>query len=445
MTRCLEEIDSNRSRNAGVNLDEPIANYVAAFTLIRTRAGDRTALDEYAAWVRKTRPEELKYRANDCLEPMWRFPDEPAIREAARWLFNDPQSPWVPLLRAPGSDTNLLFHHTRLYASPLLCTAGFREGLLAAMAIKTEMGTVGRGMYRTIQYKTGRGWGENFQANQDDLESLKPGVALPFRVCDFIAWKVSSIEGSPRCELYWPEDRRDRAVAGVRGLLEEVRRSVHGRRCPPASIDFPGKQAHLAFPASEPAGDPRRRPRGPGDLLARRAGRGPPGERAGVPDQGPMGHARRIPGRPPASRRDHLPRVRPGRLDLAGRGGSRRQGGPVGPLLRVRRPSRDRTRPCVRDRAGPRSLHVGAAPGRPGRADRAGRAAPRRLRARQADPHDRADPESPRGRQRGADGVPPSGRGWPAGVAARGLARSRFFRRETFSGRTAARAFPVRS
>ncbi len=51
MTRCLEEIDSNRSRNAGVNLDEPIANYVAAFTLIRTRAGDRTALDEYAVWA----------------------------------------------------------------------------------------------------------------------------------------------------------------------------------------------------------------------------------------------------------------------------------------------------------------------------------------------------------------------------------------------------------
>ncbi len=253
---------------------------------------------------------------------MWRFPDEPAIREAARWLFNDPQSPWVPLFRAPGSDTNLLFHHTRLYASPLLCTAGFREGLLAAMAIKTEMGTVGRGMYRTIQYKTGRGWGENFQANQDDLESLKPGVVLPFRVCDFIAWKVSSIEGSPRCELFWPEDRRDRAVEACAAFLKKYGDRFTGD----APVLISPASCAPGIPRKRAAGDPRRRPRGQGNLFAGRTGSGPPGTRAGVPDQGPMGHAEGYAGRPPARRRDHLPRIRPGRLDLAGRGGSRRQG-----------------------------------------------------------------------------------------------------------------------
>ena len=139
--RCLEDIDTKRGYNAGVNLDEVISDYFAKFTLIRAEAGDLAALDEYAVWFRKTRPEELKYRAVDCLQPLWKFPEHPAILEAARWLFNDAQSPWIPLLRDPGkSRRSAIFHHRSLFASPLVCSPGFREGLLAAMANKIGHG-----------------------------------------------------------------------------------------------------------------------------------------------------------------------------------------------------------------------------------------------------------------------------------------------------------------
>ena len=246
MGQCLAEIEMRRGQNSGVSLDETVADYLAMFTLIRARAGDRAALDEYAGWVRKTSPEELKTRATECFRPLWQFAGEPAIRDAARWLFNDAASPWVPLLRAPGSNTNLLFHHTRIYSSALVATAGFREGLLAALAIKDPMGTIQRGAYQTFDYKTGQGWGENFLGHPDDLDSIKPGVTLPFRVCDFIAWKVSSVEASPRCELYWPEDRRDRAVQACADYLKK-----YGDRftadAPAGTSEYP-KEAHLAFP-----------------------------------------------------------------------------------------------------------------------------------------------------------------------------------------------------
>lgn len=261
--RCLEKLEGDRGRNHGVSLDEVIANHVAGFTLIRARSGDREALRDYAAWARRSGPEELKVRVMESFEPLWRFPDDPAIRDATRWLFNDPASPWVPLLRAPGNDSNSLFHHHNIYSSPLAATAGFRAGLLAALGVRSPMGTIRRGDHRTLGYRTEKGWGENFQPNPDELEMVKPGASLPFRVCDFIAWKVSSIEGSPRCELYWPEDRRD---GGVQACAEYLRK--YGGRltadAPPGTHDFPAKKAHLAFPTLD-------RPATPDDVRSARA------------------------------------------------------------------------------------------------------------------------------------------------------------------------------
>ena len=116
------------------------------------------------------------------------------------------------------------------------------------MAGKAPMGTVRRGDHRTILLKMNDGGGGGEQAPRADLEAVKPGVDLPFRVCDFLAWKVSSLDGAPACDLYWPEDRRDRAVAACIAYLKR-----YGDRFtadpPRGERDFPGKKAHLAFPA----------------------------------------------------------------------------------------------------------------------------------------------------------------------------------------------------
>ena len=251
MARCLEQIEANREQNSGVNVDEVLTNYLSAFTLIRMADGDRLALEEYAAWARKTSPAELQYRTIACLEPMWRFPNDPSIREASR-LFHDPRSPWVPLLRDPGNHSNLLFQHSRLYASPMVVTAGFRAGLLEGMANKARMGTVRRDRGLALLYRTPNGWEEGFACRQEDADSLELGMERPFRVCDYLAWQVSSIEGSPRCELYWPEDRRDRAVQACAAFLKRYRERFTGDPFVGNSPDE--RRAHLAFPiATRPA------------------------------------------------------------------------------------------------------------------------------------------------------------------------------------------------
>ena len=94
-------------------------------TVIRAEVGDREALDEYAAWIRTTVPKELEHQGIDCWEPIWTYPDHPRIAEAARWLFNDPASPFVPLLRSPGGRTDHFFGNANFATSPLLTVAGY--------------------------------------------------------------------------------------------------------------------------------------------------------------------------------------------------------------------------------------------------------------------------------------------------------------------------------
>lgn len=246
MARCLEGIEHDRKQ--GRQADRGLAGFMAQFTVLRAGAGEREALDEYAAWARGARPEEMESQALARFEPMWIYPDHPAIAEAARGLFNDPKSPWASMLRAPHGRAMSSFAYRSLYTSPLVCVAGFRAGVIAALADKSEIGTVGRGDRGSFLYKLRDGGSVGFSSYKADLEAVEPGVELPFRVCDFISWQVSSLDGAPECELYWPEDRRDRAVAACAAFLER-----YGDRftadAPAGERDFPEKKAHLAFPA----------------------------------------------------------------------------------------------------------------------------------------------------------------------------------------------------
>src|SRR5436305_8893078 len=69
-------------------------------------------------------------------------PDHPSLASAAHWLFNDPKSPWVPLL--PEARGEQAPHFQNLFASPLIVVAGFREGVLAGLADKAPLGTVAK-------------------------------------------------------------------------------------------------------------------------------------------------------------------------------------------------------------------------------------------------------------------------------------------------------------
>jgi hypothetical protein len=246
MTRSREVIA--RNREAGYQPDHELERFVAQAVVIRTRGGEREALDEYAADIRKSDPKRAEPENFTRFEPSWTYPDDPAIRDAARWLFNDPQSPWASFVRDPGSYQMHFLYRENFYTSPLLRSGGFRDGLIAALAIKSVMGTVQRNQPGVIHYTTNDGISGGLGSSKADLEAVKIGVDLPFRVCDYLAWRISTLGGAPECELYWPEDRRDRSVEACVAFLKQ-----YGDRFTadplPIERDFNDHTPHLAFPA----------------------------------------------------------------------------------------------------------------------------------------------------------------------------------------------------
>ncbi len=246
MLKCIDVMDV-RSRNE-TGEDPWLSSYVPLFTLIRADAGDRESLDQYAAWFRKIVPKDLKHQGIGCFEPMWVYAEHPAIAETARWLFNDPESPWVPLLREPQGVYSQFFPNHNIFTSQLTRVAGFRDGMMTAMREKAPLGNIRRGEGYTFLAKTRDGWSWNDQCYRRDLLALEPGVDVPFRVCDFLAWKLSSLEAAPDCQLYWSQDRRDRAVEACVAYLKRYGDRFTAEE-PPGEHDFPDKKSHLAFPA----------------------------------------------------------------------------------------------------------------------------------------------------------------------------------------------------
>jgi hypothetical protein len=224
--------------------DRSLASNLVEFTEIRTRLGDAAALDEYADWLRTTTPKMLEHSTLQALKPLLARPDHPALAAAARWLFNDATSPWVPLLPEARRDASQPFEN--LFASPLMVVAGFREGVLTGLEDRSPLGTVERDADRTVHRKIKDFPTMNFGSSQLDQEGFAIGVEYPFRNCDLLASKLSELEGSPRCELFWPEARRDEAVTACVAYVKR-----YGGRftaeAPPGALD--GRSpAHLTFP-----------------------------------------------------------------------------------------------------------------------------------------------------------------------------------------------------
>ncbi|MEJ7636664.1 MAG: hypothetical protein WKF75_01435 [Singulisphaera sp.] len=241
---CRARSDRWRDEKNQQNADQGLASSLAGFTQIRVRLGDLEALDEYAAWLRTTTPKMLESGTFQALQPLLSHPDHPALASAARWLFNDPKSPWVPLL--PEARGQQAPHFPNPFASPLIVVAGFRESVLAGLADKAPLGTVERGENGSIQRKIKDVPTTTYGSSNLDLEGVAVGVEYPFRRCDYLASNLSGLEGCPRCDLFWPEARRDEAVAACVAYLKRFG-LVHGRG-PPGMHDFPGPKAHLRFP-----------------------------------------------------------------------------------------------------------------------------------------------------------------------------------------------------
>ncbi len=178
-------------------------------------------------------------------QPLLAHSDHPALASAAQWLFNDPKSPWVPLLPEARAQQAPPFQD--LFASPLIVVAGFRVGCLHRPG--------GQSSTRVRHSETKRFHRTQDQERPDDqlsagnlnLEGVAVGVEYPFRRCDYLASNLSELEGCPRFDLFWPEARRDEGVAACAAYLKRFGASFTAKP-PPGDVDYPGPRAHLEFP-----------------------------------------------------------------------------------------------------------------------------------------------------------------------------------------------------
>jgi hypothetical protein len=257
MTTCRERsLDPQQSSQSGV-----YARYVAGFTIVRARAGDRTALDEYAAWVQLIEPRTIEDSWREVLEPLWTYPEHPALSQAARAMFVDPQSNWLPLI--PVARGRLDDQYMDQIASPLACVPAYREALLAALANRTKVGTAVRKPEGVVQYTLTSGRNDGFADERVPDPADRPGVEVPIRTCDYVAWKLSTLDGAPECQLTWPEAKRDQAVAACAEYLRRYGPRLAAEYHP----DDPttrGPIAVLRFPSLE-------HPATPDDVRAGRA------------------------------------------------------------------------------------------------------------------------------------------------------------------------------
>jgi len=192
----------------------PLAPEIGRLTLLRVKAGDAAALDEYAGWVSTIGPDAQDFSFKDVLQPMWENPTHPAVAAAARMMFNDEQSPWTrKFLRA--------YNTHDLAETPMLGVAGFRERLLVELTDKEKAGSIT--LYEngcaSTELDGGYGSSGGDLRCKDDPLAPKPWTPVPFRVCDYYAFELSLHDGLPRCPLYWPLEKRDRAVADCAKLL----------------------------------------------------------------------------------------------------------------------------------------------------------------------------------------------------------------------------------
>lgn len=241
---CRARSEAWRKQPNQDHADQNLGSSMARFTQIRVRLGDAQAVGEYAEWLRTTTPKLVEYGRFEALKPLLEQPDHPALASAARWLFNDPKSPWVPLLpEARGQQAHFQNH----IATPLVVVAGYREGLIAGLADKTLLGSVTWGEDGFVEYKINNVPGMKQGGSNLDMEGVKVGEEHPFRNCDYLALKLSDLDGCPRFDLFWPENRRDRAVAACAAYLKRFG-DRFTTESPPGMHDFPHPKGHLAFP-----------------------------------------------------------------------------------------------------------------------------------------------------------------------------------------------------
>ena len=197
---------------------ENLAVSIARFTLARESAGDKTAIPEYADWIRTTSPQWLQQQLLTVLEPFYRKPDDPVLLKTAAWLFGDPESKWHVFFGSVNTRTD--YHLSTLIASPLINVPAFQNLLLKSMADRSPVGQAVMRVNNRVEVDMDDGMSRIQTAPADDPDPPDTDIRVPIRRCDFYAGQLAALPGAPAFNPCWPEDRRDAAMKEMTAFLK---------------------------------------------------------------------------------------------------------------------------------------------------------------------------------------------------------------------------------
>ena len=190
--------------------------FALALMEARAKAGDTTALDEYAEWVSLLNTEQENMVGN-AFGLMIEFPEHPAIVRAAEKLFGDRKSAYRPAV-VEGSC------QMRTWTANMLRFSVYRAAVREMLGAKAAGGRIEVSEQSMVIHSAQGGQGGTLVGT--DAPLLYEGA---FRACDYIAYRLAEdIAAAPRFELYWPEAKRDAALAAMAAFLDNFARRASG-------------------------------------------------------------------------------------------------------------------------------------------------------------------------------------------------------------------------
>ncbi len=140
------------------------------------------------------------------LAPLWMFPEDPVLDQAAQSLFGDANSQLSPIKSAISIN------------SPLMVIPAFRQAVLSALQDSTIAARFTQRANDYVSFTIDNGRGSISFPDRVDSRSAKDEVP-PARAEDMVAWGVSGIDGAPEFGLDWTTTAKDAALPAIRDFL----------------------------------------------------------------------------------------------------------------------------------------------------------------------------------------------------------------------------------
>jgi len=210
VTRKLSQRAGNVIKYSGQQLGPALTK----LALVRAKAGDPQAFDDYASWIVTTTPEGLGISLSECLEPLRTFATNQILQAAAEKMFTDPNSNWGCL---PWKEMRL----DNPIGSDLGNLPAFRRLLVRELGKTNVCGTFtwhapGQIVYTITNYQNGSYGVVTFPTGSQPAD----GTVSELRWCDWVAFSLSQAKRISFFNPFAPVAERDTAIEAARKQLE---------------------------------------------------------------------------------------------------------------------------------------------------------------------------------------------------------------------------------